>query len=768
MRKRLLFRSSIFLILLVMPLIIIPIAYSQAPEQPKATSPDLSIEQKTLLEKENFQSKLEEINVRISEWEKIDKAAFAYQNGIPETEISNQIVRLNATASYYRRIINAMDKKVTLTKEMDRLKGNIEQPVESLITDKPPYSLSFYETYLRNLEALDNKIRVLRRTRLQVSSARNVAKSNLDKSMSRVRVLKEQVEKVEKGAVPELEWEFRVVRSEVEMNSAIYAFQGFKDSNLQIEIESSQIARDRDSQGIKWIKENLHYDEGDLQKQINDLQRNIDSLKKDIEAQETERSRVEQDLINAQASVEVTRDPDKLLLANLALKEQQIWWEFYQSKIEHSEEIMQYLTEAQDIWRSRYSLLNGDLKTETLFEIRNRISARIEKLEQNLLEEQERLSSVNSRLTAAEQELAGADVNDQAEIYLKGITLALEKYLEEDHLSYTSKLSMVLSMNNRLLEEVESKLASVQITEKVTTLGRERILTILQTELWSGEGYSLTIRKLILAILILVVGLSISKRITMTIKGRLDKRNVDPSATMAVQKISYYVLIITFILITLKMVNIPLTAFAFLGGALAIAIGFGAQNLFSNLITGFIIMFEKPFKVNDIVQVDDNVATVVEIGSRATTVRDFDNVEIMIPNSHFLSNKIINWTHSDKLIRGIVKVGVAYGSPVREVESLLLKVASDHSKVLKTPVPYVVFREFGDSALLFELYFYVDMREASRFFVASDLRFMIDNVFARNGIVIAFPQMDVHIDTTGPLSMEEGKSHSGQDMTSEN
>lgn len=764
MREYRCFRRSVSVILLLTVLLTLFCISAGAQDKPLSASPSVSQPEQTVLsEKDTFQKRLDEINVRLSEWEKTDNSIFAIQNGIPETEVSNQIVRLNAITSYYRRIITALEKRDTLSKEMERLNSTAEQAVESLVPEKPPYSLSFYETYLRNLEALDNKIKTLKRSRAQVESARNVAKSAFEKASSRVRILKEQVEKVEQGSVPELAWEYRTAQTESELYSVILDFQGIKDSNLKIEIESSQIVRDRNSQGIKWIRDNLHYDAADLQKQVEDLQKNIESLKKEMEILETERVKVEQNLIKAQAAVETTQDPDKLLIANIALKEQQTWWEYYQSRIEHSEEILQYFAEAQNIWRSRYSLLNGDTKTETLFEIRNSISARIDKLEHNLLEEQERLSSINSLLTAAEEELSRSDINKKAEPYLKGIALALEKYLEDDHLNYTSKLSMILSLNSRLLEEVEDKLAAVQLTKKVSTFGRERILGILQTELWSGDGYSMTVRKLILAILILVTGLSISNKMTMAVKGRLEKRNVDPSATMAIQKISYYVLIITFILITLKMVNIPLTAFAFLGGALAIAIGFGAQNIFSNLITGFIIMFEKPFKVNDIVQVDDNVATVVEIGSRATTVRDFDNVEIMIPNSHFLNNKIINWTHSDKLIRGVVNVGVAYGSPVREVEKLLLKVAQDHSKVLKKPDPYVVFREFGDSALLFELYFYVDMKEASRFFVASDMRYMIDSRFAKNGIVIAFPQMDVHVDVIPGMGSEKVQEQPGGD-----
>jgi small-conductance mechanosensitive channel len=728
------------------------------------SSPDVTLEKQELSEKETIQTKLDAVNSRISEWDKIDKSVFASRNGISETQVADHTARLNALVSYYRRIINALEKKETLTKERERIAATVEQPVESFVPDKPPYSLSYYQTYLRTLETIDEKIDTLKRSVAQTASATAAGTAAYEKARSRVRVLNEQVEKVESGSVPELDWEYRVAQTEEELYSAVVFFQKIKDANLRSEIDSAQLLRERDAKGVQWIREHLHYDETDLQTRVAELDKDIESIRKLINDLEAGKIAAEQELIKAQGAVEMAQTPEKVNLANLALKEQQVWWEYYQSRIEHSEEIIQYLVEAQNIWQTRYSLLNGEMETEALFDIRNRVTKRIETLESDLLEEQGRISSINTRLSAAEQALERNDAGKEVLKYLEGTARALEYYLEEDHLSYSSNLSMILSMNNRLLEEVETKLASVQIAEKVTTFGRERIFGILNTELWSGEGYSLTVRKLILAILILVIGLSITKRLTFALKNRLEKRNVEPSATMAIQKISYYILIITFILITLKMVNIPLTAFAFLGGALAIAIGFGAQNIFSNLITGFIIMFEKPFRVNDIVQVDGTVATVIEIGSRATTVRDFDNVDMMIPNSHFLNNNIINWTHSDKLIRGTVTVGVAYGSPAREVESLLLKVASDHSKVLKNPAPYVVFRDFGDSALVFELYFYVDMKNASRFFVASDLRYMVDNVFAKNNIVIAFPQMDVHVDMEGfPGS---GTQESSEDKTS--
>jgi len=722
--------------------ILFPMAFAMASGYPSSTvlSSDYS-----LPEEKSLRQKLEETDQSLSEWDKVDKSVFADRMSIPEMQVGEQISRLDKISSYYRRMITALKKGATLTAEAKRLEGATAQPVETFVSSPPPFSLSLYQSYVKNGESLDARISELERSVKKSRSARRNAVDAYEKAAERVKVLGEQIEKADPEAGSRPDWEYRVAKTDEQLYSVILEFLDIRDFNLDTEIKTAKLLGNRNERCIKWIKDNLHYDEADLNDRVSELDKDITALKSEIERLEKEKSAVERKLIKVQDGADAAVGADKLSATDVALKEQQVWWEYYQSRIEHSEEMIQLLSEAKSLWSSRYSLLKDSPDTGTLFQIRDRVSKRREALQQSLLDEQGRISAINSRLSAAEQILE-RNRDKEALPYLKGMVSALERYLEEDHLRYASKLNMVLDANSRLLEEVEERLHSVQITKKVTTLGREQIMGILQTELWSDKDYSLTVRKLILAILILVIGLFVTKRLTVRLKNNLGKRNMDPSAVMVIQKLFYYILIIIFILITLNMVNIPLTAFAFLGGALAIAVGLGAQNLFRNFITGFIIMLEKPFKVNDIVQVDGTVATVVEIGSRATTVRDFDNVEMMIPNSHFLDNNIINWTHSDMLIRGSVSVGVAYGSTARKVEELLMEVAGGHSKVLKRPEPYVVFRDFGDSALIFELYFYVDMKNASRFFVASDLRYMIDNVFAKNDIVIAFPQMDVHMD----------------------
>ena len=206
------------------------------------------------------------------------------------------------------------------------------------------------------------------------------------------------------------------------------------------------------------------------------------------------------------------------------------------------------------------------------------------------------------------------------------------------------------------------------------------------------------------------------------------------------------------IIIVLIWVKIPLTAFAFLGGAIAIGLGFGMQTLLKNLISGLMVLGEQPFRIGDLVEVGGVRGNVTNIGLRASTITDVNGIETIIPNSTFIEQNLTNWTLTTGRVRFNVKVGVAYGSPVRTVSQLLEEIAGRHGKVLKQPAPEVLFEDFASDALIFSVYYWLDVGAGSiSRQVASDLRAMIEGSFTAQGIVIAYPQRDVHLDVTAPL-----------------
>jgi len=183
-------------------------------------------------------------------------------------------------------------------------------------------------------------------------------------------------------------------------------------------------------------------------------------------------------------------------------------------------------------------------------------------------------------------------------------------------------------------------------------------------------------------------------------------------------------------------------------------LGFGMQTLLKNFVSGLILLFERPFRVGDVLDVGGDRGTVTEIGLRASVLQLWDGTETLIPNSSLLENKVSNWTYSSRKVRFTVTVGTAYGSDTRRVIQLLSEMAERHGVVEKEPKPQVFFTEFGESALTFELRYWVDVIKANAAQVGSDLRQMIASALAENGIVIAFPRRDLHIDMARPLAVQ--------------
>jgi small-conductance mechanosensitive channel len=198
---------------------------------------------------------------------------------------------------------------------------------------------------------------------------------------------------------------------------------------------------------------------------------------------------------------------------------------------------------------------------------------------------------------------------------------------------------------------------------------------------------------------------------------------------------------------TLSMLKIPISSLAFLSGAVAIGVGFGAQNIINNFISGWILMGEQPIRIGDLLEINETLGTVVAINNRSTLIKRIDGVHIVIPNSQILEQQVVNWTLVDREVRTQVRVGVAYGSPVREVERLIDQAVREQEDVLEHPKPVVIFEDFGDNSLVFDTFFWTLLRPGGDLRqLRSAVRFRIDELFTEHGIVIAFPQRDVHLD----------------------
>jgi len=183
-----------------------------------------------------------------------------------------------------------------------------------------------------------------------------------------------------------------------------------------------------------------------------------------------------------------------------------------------------------------------------------------------------------------------------------------------------------------------------------------------------------------------------------------------------------------------------------LGGAVGVGIGFGLQAIVNNFVSGLILLFERPVKVGDIIDVDNQIGEVKELGLRATTVQTFDNAEIVIPNSQLITGSVTNWTLAEKKVRVRVPVGVAYGTDIEKVLKILLTVANENPAVLSSPKPVALFLAFGSSSLDFELRAWIpDVND--KLSILSELNQEVEAEFDAAGIEIPFPQTDLHLRT---------------------
>ena len=267
-----------------------------------------------------------------------------------------------------------------------------------------------------------------------------------------------------------------------------------------------------------------------------------------------------------------------------------------------------------------------------------------------------------------------------------------------------------------------------------------------------------TLGTLLMALAMFAVGFWFAKWFSRRFQRILVNRfNIDQTQSDVLRRWFLMGLSLTLLVIVLTFARIPLTVFAFLGGALAIGVGFGTQTMLKNLISGLVMLAAQKIKVGDIVEVDGIVGRIIEIDIRSSTVRGFDGVETMIPNSTFLESKVANWTYTNSNLRRSVRVGVAYGSSSREVIRLLLACAQQHGQVLDEPKPHVWLEDLSDSSLVFGLYFWLEIGpKVNSLQVMSDLRCMVVDALAKGGIAIPVVQQDIHIEVGKPAPVDSG------------
>ena len=409
------------------------------------------------------------------------------------------------------------------------------------------------------------------------------------------------------------------------------------------------------------------------------------------------------------------------------------------------------LAEMAEVTGLRRRVLSGALATAELRALADDNQAALDQRTRErrretteLFRSRRELQDWQSRLTRA------ASADEKAEPWSVERVRQLSAWIELLRVELTD-LDQLRTERGRLQEEIGTRV-NLFSWGAATSIARENVSAAWNYEVFSVQDQPVRVKTLFAVLLLVVAGYRLSRWLSELLSRSVFKRmGMNTGRRAAWQSLWFYALFLVVLITAFNQFHISLTQFSVVSGALAVGIGFGSQNLIGNFISGIILLIERPVNQGDVIEIDGRQVTVEQLGVRSTIVRTLDNTHMVVPNSRFLEQPVINWTLSDEVVRQQISVGVAYESPTRKVEDLLQGILDGVDLVQKEPAPRVKFADFGESSLLFVVYFWTSIPD--RVDAENELRHRIAEVFSRENIVMAFPQRDVHLETSKPLQV---------------
>ncbi|HKJ14419.1 MAG: mechanosensitive ion channel [Desulfobulbaceae bacterium] len=750
--------SSRILFMFMLLLVMVPAGFAQ---DKTSTTKNETESQEVFIENRvaELEAKLQSVKEQIDEVKQPETESVRLQYGISEDELNKYAQLLEETEAVIQQQITAIKKQASLQQLQKRMENVLSSPQNLAVPLLPPYSLSVLDEYLDEQEAQNLLDETAELAREVAQKNLEDAQLNYDKAEQNLRKIKEDAD-AQVGKENQVVYEFTKIVAQLEFDLAEAAlnlnqvYLQNAETEVNLNKQQSSILKNQ----TELIRDNLEYDEEDLQEKLKNTETIRQQHNERIQSLASEQQEVEAKWLKAQEQFDSIKDRDEntKLIAKAWLDEREAWKNTYQQALVQTENIFRLLSYGDEIWHRRYALLQGNYNPNQLVEW-------LQELESS----QKNIDRLSSLVSSAQNNLPAQILALQVTLSQKKDSLpaeainhmlsqlkAMEK-LSANNLEYISKLQIIKKFESRYIDEIHEKRKNIRFIDLVKGVALE-MNKKLEFELYVIDDQSITIRKIILALFILFVGLFLAKLFSRFVMNRLmAKTQLDESAKAAIHKVTFFILTIILVLYALHTVNIPLTILALLGGAVAIGVGFGSQNLINNFISGFILMFERPIKIDDVIEIDNIIGRVQHIGTRCTQIRTQANLNILVPNSSLLEKNIINWTLSDDVVRCNISVGVAYGSSTRDTVKALERAVEEHELILKKPEPIIVFKDFGDNALIFEVYFWIRLGKGRmvKIQTESNVRFLIEKHLREADIVVAFPQRDVHMDTSKPLDL---------------
>ncbi|OIP82123.1 MAG: mechanosensitive ion channel protein MscS [Porphyromonadaceae bacterium CG2_30_38_12] len=270
--------------------------------------------------------------------------------------------------------------------------------------------------------------------------------------------------------------------------------------------------------------------------------------------------------------------------------------------------------------------------------------------------------------------------------------------------------------------------------------------TIWNFRLFNFGDNPFTTKTFLLLLLSLFLLFYLSAKIRKLLVDKIFPRyDIETGVSQSIATIVRYLLVVVGVIIIFQTMGIDLSAIGLLVGALGVGIGFGLQNITNNFISGIIILFERPIKVGDRIELDNVSGNIVNISARATIVITNDNIAVIVPNSDFINSRVINWSHNNNEVRISFPIGVSYNEDPEKIRELLTEVTKKNPGVLSSPAPYILFEGFGDSSLNFLVMVWTTEYTDRPKILKSELYYEIFAKFKEHNVEIPFPQQDVHL-----------------------
>ncbi len=706
-------------------------AFAQLPNGtalPQAQAPAAQEETKRPLDawQAEVKTRLQELEQRLAEPE----------GGQPADELKRQqelLSRLDLTLS---QAITEANRTQTLEQE----KTENQEALDAFQREGPtnPEAATFLELdETRDELAMEQR----RLSRLRDKTETAVAALDAARQEFKKRNSERRQSTGEKLAVATVRSEIAEVEVQLREQEAANARLARASQKLHVDLLEEKVSR---------LSAVVRFGEDELRRLNEDLDRQEVALKQQIAPVEAASTRVnilETLWKEAQQKLDAgTGDADVL---NEQVETYRLELRAIQEKLPFLRKQLERLADNREVWQRRQQIYEGRPARATvrewLDETRKATASLKVEEENEQLDRDELQNELQTRQAALDKDPESNRLERQ---------VASLRGLLDTHGQNLASIRTSQQLQLKLLSELESGSLTATFKDRLQDVWNA-VGAVWNYELTSFGESPLTVRQVVTALALLLVGVVMSRAISRSLGRQVLRRlNIDASASASIQSLFYYLLIFFFAMFALKVVNVPLAAFTVLGGAVALGVGFGSQNIINNFISGLILHAERPVKVGDLIQLGDLYGNVEHIGARSTRVRTGANLEIIVPNSTFLQNNVINFTLSSDKTRTSVEVGVVYGSPVVTVSQLLRRAVLETGRVSKDPPPIILFKDFGNSALLFEVHFWIHMRTMmDRLQVESTVRYQIEQLFKEEGIVVAFPQQDVHLDTTSPLSV---------------